>query len=227
MQRIRTFFSWLFRSRFRRWLVLWLPALTLLLVLSCYWWVGNSTQAQIYSDVNAVPARDVALVSGASPLAKYGRPNLYFQYRMEAAAKLYRAGKVKHLIVSGDNHVSSYDESTAMKAALVALGVPDSCITIDFAGFRTLDSVVRCKTVFGQNRIIVVSQQFHNERAVFIANRFGLDAVAFNAHDVPARYSLKTKLREYLARVNAVLDVTVLGTQPRFNGPPEPIQLSN
>jgi SanA protein len=130
---------------------------------------------------------------------------------------------VQHIVVSGDNSTEYYDESTAMKEALVLIGVPDSVITLDYAGFRTLDSVVRCKWVFGQSEIIVVSQEFQNERALFIANHYGINAVGFNAKDVPNRYGFKTMLREYLARVKAVLDIYVLNTQPKFPGPPEPI----
>ncbi|MCA6364264.1 MAG: YdcF family protein [Bacteroidetes bacterium] len=225
MNAVKRFFGWFIATRLRRWAFIWLPLCGVLLVVSCHLWIQRSTQAQIYSEVNAVPAHDVALVLGANPLARTGRTNLYFLYRMEAAAALYKAGKVKHIIVSGDNHIATYDESTAMKLALTSLGVPDSCITLDFAGFRTLDSVVRCKTVFGQSSVIIVSQQFHNERALFIANRRGLSAVAFNAKDVPGAYSRRTQLREYLARVSAVFDVVLLNRQPKFGGPPEPIKL--
>jgi SanA protein len=225
MMAVKRFFGWFFATRLRRWAVLWLPLCGVLLVVGCNLWIARSTQAQVYSDLSKVPAHDVALVLGANPLARTGRTNLYFLYRMEAAAALYKAGKVKHIIVSGDNHIATYDESTAMRNALTSLGVPDSCITLDFAGFRTLDSVVRCKTVFGQSRVIVVSQQFHNERALFIANRRGLDAVAFNAKDVPGAYSRRTVLREYFARVSAVFDVVLLNRQPKFIGPPAPIQL--
>ncbi|MCU0435861.1 MAG: YdcF family protein [Bacteroidia bacterium] len=225
MNAVKRFFAWLFATRLRRWGFMWLPLCGVLLIVSCHLWVQRSTQSQIYSDVNKIPARDVALVLGANPRARTGRTNLYFLYRMEAAAALYKAGKVKHIIVSGDNHKAAYDESTAMKNALTSLGVPDSCITLDYAGFRTLDSVVRCKTVFGQSSVIIVSQQFHNERALFIANRRGINAVAFNAKDVPGAYSRRTILREYLARVSAVFDVVVFNRQPKFNGPPAPIKL--
>jgi SanA protein len=128
------------------------------------------------------------------------------------------------VIVSGDNSTQYYDEASAMKKALVENGVPDSVITLDYAGFRTLDSVVRCKWVFGQSDIILVSQEFQNERALFIAEHFGINAVGFNAQDVPEGYGLKTSIREYFARVKAVLDIYVLKTQPKFPGPPEPIK---
>ncbi|MGL5892879.1 MAG: SanA/YdcF family protein [Bacteroidia bacterium] len=224
MQKLKKIIGWFFNSRLKRWCLLWLPITSLLLIALCNFWIESATEKQIYSNVNDVPARNVALVLGASPRTPRGNINLYFRYRMEAAAQLYLAKKVKHIIVSGDNHIVSYDESTAMKQALVSLGVPDSCITLDFAGFRTLDSVVRCRDVFGQSSVIIVSQEFHNQRALFIANSHKLDAVAYNAKDVPANYSLKTRLREYLARVNAVLDVKVINRKPKFGGPAEPIK---
>lgn len=144
---------------------------------------------------------------------------------MDAAAKLYQAGKVRHFILSGDNHTETYDEPSDMKAALMARDIPESAITLDYAGFRTLDSVVRCNSVFDQKQVIIVSQEFHNLRAVFIARSKGMDAVAFNARGVSRRYSLKTWLREYLARTVAVLDVYVLGTQPHFLGEKEKIAI--
>jgi SanA protein len=225
MQKLKKLLGWFFNSRLKRWCFLWLPVSTLLLIAACNSWIENSTKQQIYSSIIDVPARNVALVLGASPRTPLGATNLYFRYRMEAAAELYLAKKVKHILVSGDNHIAGYDESTAMKQALISLGVPDSCITLDFAGFRTLDSVVRCKAVFGQSSVIIVSQEFHNQRALFIANNHQLDAVAYNAKDVPANYSLKTQLREYFARVSAVIDVKLLNRKPKFGGPAEPIKL--
>jgi SanA protein len=181
-------------------------------------WVGAEAGPFCVEDVPAVPARKAALVLGCAPTVQ-GRPNRFFTGRIEAAARLHQAGKVKALIVSGDNSTTQYDEPTAMKQALMKAGVPESAIHLDYAGFRTLDSVVRAREVFGQEAFVVVSQRFHNERAVFLARRLGMEATGFNAADVPGRRGLRTRLREYLARVQAVLDVTVLGTQPKFLGP--------
>lgn len=180
-------------------------------------WVKNSARGRLYSNAAITPVTNVGLVLGTSRSVK-GRPNLYFRYRIEAAAALFHEGKVKHLIVSGDNHQAGYDEATDMRDALVAAGVPDSCITLDYAGFRTLDSVVRCKYVFGQTAIVVISQRFHNERALFIAQRYGINAIGFNAQDVPANYSWRTTLREYVARLGAVADLYVFHTKPKFLG---------
>jgi SanA protein len=166
-----------------------------------------------------VPELPVALVLGCSPKIA-GRPNLFYVYRMDAAVRLYHAGRVRALIVSGDNGTKHYDEPTAMKEDLVRRGVPAKAVYCDHAGFRTLDSVVRAERIFGQKRFVVVSQRFHNERAVFLARRHGLQAEAFDARDVTGNPGLMTHLREYLARVQAVLDVTLLRTKPRFEGPP-------
>jgi SanA protein len=223
-QKLKSFSHWFVSNRWKRWLLVYTPILFLFLVIASNQIVKRAAAGKIYTRVEDVPARDVALVFGTSPTSR-GRSNLYYKYRMEAVAELWKAGKVKHIIVSGDNSTQNYDESTAMKEALNAIGVPDSVITLDYAGFRTLDSVVRCKWVFGQSEIILVSQGFQNERALFIAQHFGINAVAFNAKDVPSHFYGRNRIREYFARVKAVLDIYVLGTKPKFPGPPEPIKI--
>jgi SanA protein len=194
----------------------WLVAL---IIWGCDAWVKRSASSRCHSKMESVPATPVALVLGCSPKVA-GLSNLFFVHRINAAVALYRVGKVKAFIVSGDNGSHAYDEPTAMKEAMVAQGVPEAAIYCDYAGFRTLDSVVRAQSIFGQSRFIVVSQHFHNARAIFLARRHGLDAIGFDAADVSRSIAPSTYLREYLARVQAVLDVTLLGTKPKFNGPP-------
>lgn len=189
-----------------------------ILVISSNYRIIQSTKKQLYTDVNLIPKNDVALLLGACKTLKNGNENLFFKYRIEAAAKLYKAGKIKHIIVSGDNHKKEYDEATDMRDALIAQGIPDSCITLDYAGFRTLDSMVRCLKVFGRKDITVISQAFHNQRAVFIGNYYEMNVVAFNAKDVPDSFSLKVRIREYFAKFKAVLDLYVLHKQPHFLG---------
>jgi SanA protein len=189
----------------------------------CDRWVAWSTSSRIYDSVEAVPSRDVALVLGARPVMPDGQSNLFFTHRMNTAAELWKSGKAKHLLLSGDNGTKTYDETTAMKAALLDRGVPESAITMDYAGFRTLDSVVRARLVFGQTKLIVVSQAFHDERALFIADHRGVDAVALAAADVGSAEGASVRIREVMARVKAVLDVWVLGTRAKFEGPAEPI----
>jgi len=180
--------------------------------------IRRAAHGRTYDEVAAIPHRPVGLVLGCSKHLRDGRENLFFLHRVAAAAELFGAGKVDHLLVSGDNRTVDYDEATDMKEALVARGVPESRVTCDFAGLRTLDSIVRAKEVFGQTELTVVSQEFHNQRAIFIAGRRGIDAIGFNADEVDAFNSFRTRCREHLARVKAVLDVCVLGTQPKFLG---------
>ena len=204
-------------KRRRRWLVV-LAASLLAVVFGCEWWVHRAAHGRCFRAVRDVPEAPVAVVLGTSSHVADGRPNLFFTTRIKAAAELFRAGKVRALIVSGDNGTVSYDEPTQMKLALVKLGVPEARIVCDYAGFRTLDSVVRAREVFGQSRMIFVSQHFHNARAIYLARAFGIDALGFDAADVAVAHSVKTWFREKLARVKAVLDVNVLGTEPRFLG---------
>lgn len=204
-------------KRFFKWLC-FLVLLCFLSLLLCNSWINRSTVSQLYTDSSAIPARKVGLVLGASKNTIRGTNNMYFTYRMQAAYELYKTGKVQYLLLSGDNHTEGYDEPTDMRDALIKLGVPDSCIVLDYAGFRTLDSVVRCKEVFGEDSITIISQEFHNQRAVFIANKSGVHAIAFNAQEVNKNYSLKTRIREYFARVKCVLDIYILHTDPKFLG---------
>jgi len=187
----------------------------------------KAARGRIFSSIESVPANEVGVVLGTSKLTKAGTVNLHFTQRIEAAAALYRAGKVRHLVVSGDNHVAGYDEPTDMRHALVAAGVPNDAITSDYAGFRTLDSIVRAQTVFGLQRFTVITEEFHCPRAVWIARQHGLEVVAFAAPDVNrAAWSLRAKAREYLARAWCAVDLYALHRGPKFAGPREPIVIS-
>jgi SanA protein len=181
--------------------------------------IANAAKDRTYSDVSSVPQKRVALVLGCPKRVYGGWLNPFFESRMEAAADLYRHGKAEYLIVSGDNHVRGYDEPTDMKNSLVEKGVPSDRIYLDYAGLRTLDSVVRAKEIFGQDRITVVSQRFHNERAIFLAEHHGIDAIGFDAADVPTQYAFNTLVREQFAKVKAVLDIYVLHKRPHLLGP--------
>ena len=185
----------------------------------CNKWINSNTKKQVFSDLDDLPDNKVGLVLGARP------GNIFYTYRIAAAAELFKKGKIKFIIVSGDNHTKEYDEGTAMLNDLKKAGVPDSCISIDYAGFRTLDSVERCYKIFGQKKFTIISQEFHNRRALFIANKKGYDCVGYNAKDVSKRISKSTYLREYFARVKCVLDIYVLGTKPKFLGKPVKINV--
>lgn len=170
--------------------------------------------------IDDLPKHHVAVVLGCSQLVQGGQANLYFLRRMEAVEELFKAGKVDTIIVSGDNHVKGYDEPADMKEALVSAGIPADRIVCDYAGFRTLDSVVRTKEVFGLDSFVIVSQPAHLKRAVFLARAFGCDAIGYAAEDVNGRYSIKTTLREQFAKIAAVLDA-VFRRSPKFLGPRE------
>jgi len=179
--------------------------------------VAAAARDRAFDDLAQVPRAPVALVLGCAPRTREGRPNLYFERRMDAAAELFKAQVVEALIASGDNQRADYDEPSAMKAALVARGVPAERIHCDYAGFRTLDSVVRAAEVFGQRRLVIVSQRFHNERALYLARAHGVDAYAFDA--APVGRGIVARARECAARMAAFLDVHLLGATPKFLGP--------
>ena len=193
------------------------------LIAGAGWHVRAIAAGRHFESVDDVPARRVALVLGCSPRVKGGRENVYFRGRVDAAAELWHSGKVRYLLVSGDNRTVYYNEPAVMKEALLSRGVAEERIVLDYAGRRTLDSVVRAKEVFRLEELIIVSQSFHNERALFLAEMHGLDAVGFDAPAFRGPGSLRNQLRESMARVKACLDVYVLDTQPHFLG--EPIEI--
>jgi SanA protein len=187
--------------------------------------IRSAADGRTFASVEAVPASKVGLVLGCSRILPNGRRNLFFKYRIEAAAELFHHEKVQYLLVSGDNHDKHYDEPSDMKAALIELGVPADRIICDYAGFSTLDSIVRANAVFLEDRVTVISQPFHNDRAIFIGAHRGLDVIGYNARDLRGHHGLRTRAREALARVKTVLDVFILNRQPRFFGEPIPIGL--
>jgi len=188
------------------------------IVVICNFTISMSTKKQLYTVADSIPKTKVGIVLGTSRLLSTGTKNLYFSYRIEAAKKLFNSGKVKYLILSGDNRVNDYNEPKDMQKALIEEGIPDSCLVLDYAGLRTFDSMVRCKEVFGQDSVIVISQEFHNARAIFIANKIGLKAFGFNARKVTTQQTTKMKFREFFSRTKCILDLYVLGTKPRHLG---------
>jgi SanA protein len=189
---------------------LWLAFGLVIAVLLCNWWIEYSTRKQVFFDLQKLPSKDVGLVLGTSKYVAKGKENLFFKYRMEASARLFKEGKVRYLILSGNKEGESYDEPRAMQKALLKLDVPVEFMLLDTAGYRTYDSVLRCKEVYGQTNVIVISQNFHNARALYLCQHKGVEAVGFAAQDVPNGYSFKTIFREYLARPKAMLDVYLL-----------------
>lgn len=176
-----------------------------------------ASRGRLFTDVNALPDTKVGLVLGTTDRVN-GRENLYFRYRIDAAVEVWRAHKVETLIVSGDNLSPYYNEPEKMRQALVERGIPADRIVCDPRGLRTLDSVVRAKEIFGTNAILLISQRFQNERAIYLAKANGIDAYGFNAQDVETQAGMKTRIREIGARVKMWLDVNFLNTRPSHLG---------
>ncbi|MBY0435603.1 MAG: YdcF family protein [Cyclobacteriaceae bacterium] len=199
--------------------------LSAVLLLLANWWVVKSTEQRIFSDYALLPVNPVGLVLGTSSRLSNGLPNPFFDNRMRAAAELYKLGKVGHIIVSGDNRTRFYNEPVEMRKALMKLGVPESAITLDYAGLRTLDSVIRSKEIFGQDNITIITQPFHSYRALFISNYFHINAVALVAQEPDNEPAVQVYVREYFARAKAILDLYILKTTPRHLGEKEPITI--
>ncbi|WP_373708803.1 vancomycin high temperature exclusion protein [Kaistella sp.] len=179
--------------------------------------IEYATDDYVTSSINKLPNEKVGLVLGTSKSLKNGNKNPYFFYRIEAAEELFKSGKIDYIIVSGDNSSQYYNEPEDMQTELVARGIPKTKIFLDFAGLRTLDSVVRAKEIFGQISYLIISQRFHNERAVFLAQKKGIEAYGYNAKDVNKKAGFKTNLREYFARVKVFWDL-FFGVDPKFSG---------
>lgn len=173
----------------------------------------------IYTTISDVPPKKAGLLLGTAKYIAKGRKNYFYTYRIEAAVALWKADKIKAIVVSGDNGSRYYDETTAMYKDLIKAGIPARYIAKDHAGFRTLDSVVRAEAIFDLKDYIIISQRFHLERALFIAKAKGQKSIGFAAKDIPnTAAAYKMMAREYLARVKAFLDVYVLHTEPKFYG---------
>lgn len=188
--------------------------LLLAIIVVCDCIVTYNAKGRIYSDVESVPHRNVGIVLGTSPISTWnGRKNWYFTYRIQAAAELYNNGKVDKLIVSGGDYRNSekngYDEPVAMRDSLMRLGVPANKIILDYDGTRTLNSIAKVKNVYNTDSVILISQEYHNERALYQANYLGVDAIGYCAK-TPGRKSswLRNRGRECLARVKLFVDIT-------------------
>ena len=186
----------------------------------------SSYAFRTYDSIDSMPYHRVGLLLGTSPMRAPGVPNGYFTARIDAASKLYHAHKIDYILASGDNRALSYNEPREMRRALIKKGVPPERIVLDYAGIRTLDSVKRAAAVFMLKDMTVISQGFHNERALFIADADGIIADGFNAKEPDDTFAyLKVRFREFFARIRCVLDVYLLDTGPHFYG--EPVKIGN
>jgi len=206
----------MFKNRFIQIVVLMVLGILLLIFYSNYT-ITNSTKNKTFSNLETLQKNKVGLLLGTAKYYKDGGINLYFKYRIDAAVELYKHNKIDFILVSGDNSTQYYNEPITFKNELVKKGIPEEFIFLDYAGFRTLDSVLRAQAIFGQENFTVISQQFHNERAIYLAEKNGINAIGYNATDVDGKNGFKVKFREYFARTKAFLDV-VFNVKPKFYG---------
>lgn len=201
-----------------------LTALCILLIFttSCIVWING--KAKSTDKLTDLEPQVIGIVLGTSAKVA-GRDNLYYKYRIEAAERLYKSGKVKFFLLSGANPSQYYNEPMTMQNDLVERGIPADLIQLDYAGLRTLDSVVRAQKVFGVTEAVFISQAFHNHRAIYIAEHIGIKATGFNAQDVKSIRTSRIHLREVLARVKMLLDLHILNTQPKHLGEPIPLPI--
>ena len=202
------------KSRFRRWCRRLFLAGVLGVILANAL-VVLSTRHLIKETPAEVASVTTGLVLGTSKSVEDGRPNLFFAGRMAAAAELYKAGKVRHLILSGDHQSDDYNEPADMQHALIAHGVPASAMTQDGAGLRTLDSVVRARENFDVKECVIITDDFHLPRALYLAKHFGLTATGYSSPGVAWGQSFRTRVREYFARIKMLLDLHLLDTRPQ------------
>lgn len=188
-----------------------------LLTFICDMVITHSAKGFISANSDKVPYNKAGLLLGTSKLRANGKINSYYMNRIYATVILYRKHKIDFIVISGDNRKRTYNEPEDMKNDLMKYGIPANRIYLDYAGFRTLDSIIRMDKIFGQKRFTIISQKFHNQRALYIAHHYKLNPIAYNAGEVKAYYGFKTKLREKLARVKLFIDI-LTHKQPKFLG---------
>ena len=184
----------------------------LLLILFCNHLICSNAEGKLNTEIDSIPQSEVGLLLGTAPQTRIGRrTNQFFKFRIDATEALYKAGKVKCILISDDeNSLDGINEVECMRDSLVAIGVPESAIVLDGKGFRTLDAVVRATNVYDKHNYIVISQKFHNERALYLAEHLGLDVESlsgFNAADATSNMAIMTYIREYFARVKVFVDI--------------------
>ena len=209
----------LFMNKKRFFLITFLVLLiaTVFTMYYCNKLVADSAVGKLYTDTNTIPYNKVGLLLGTAKFVANGRGNPYYNFRIQAAVKLLTSHKIKYIIISGDNGRKDYNEPESMRSDFINAGIDSTVIYLDYAGFRTFDSIKRLKEIFGQDTVTVISQQFHNERALYIAEKEGITAIGFNAAAVGSNMGLRIQLREKLARVKVFMDYW-FGTKPKYLG---------
>lgn len=197
-------------------LIIWLNcifvSICIILMLICNQMVVNNAKGKVFSDINRIKYNKVGLLLGTTPQARIGRiTNAFFTYRIDAAEQLYRVGKIEKILISGDdNSLDGVNEPECMRDSLVARGVPASAIILDGKGYRTINFVINANKVYGLRSFTIISQEFHNERAIYQAEHLGLDLgniQAYNAKMPEKRRAFLTSIREYFARVKMFWDL--------------------
>jgi SanA protein len=205
------------RRRLILFVLVGLVVLGLLVIFICNRIIENASRGKLYSDAASIPYNKTGLLLGTTRHLVNGVINPYYQYRINAAVELFRHNKIKYLVISGDNSRAGYNEPEDMRRDLIRAGVDSTKLFLDYAGLRTFDSMVRLREIFGQDSVTIISQPFHNERALYIASKENITAIGFNARDVNARAGFKTQLREKLARVKVFIDY-LTAKKPKFLG---------
>ena len=184
----------------------------IVVMMVCNQIVVNNAEGKVFSDIDSIKYNKVGLLLGTTPQARIGRiTNAFFTYRIDAAEELYKAGKIEKILISGDeNSLDGINEPECMRDSLVARGVPERAIILDGKGYRTINSVINANKVYGLKSFTIISQKFHNERAIYQAEHLGLDVEniqAYNAKDPKSRRAYLTTIREYFARVKMFMDL--------------------
>jgi SanA protein len=187
-------------------------AVVLLFIVICNVLVVANARGKIYDDAETVPHYKYGLLLATSPITPTGGHNFYFDNRIKATDELYKAGKVDYIIASGGDYTKTQkigcDEPTAIRDSLMARGVPENRIIMDYEGVRTLNSIVKAKYVYGVDSVLIISQKGHNQRSIYLAEHYGLNAVGYNA--LPShirRNRIKNNIRECFARVKMFFDL--------------------
>lgn len=188
-----------------------------LVLIICNITIEVATKGKTYGDIEQIPKNKVGLVLGTSNKLVGGKSNPYYTSRINATISMFKAGKIDYVLVSGDNGTPYYNEPLVFKKDLIKGGIPEERIFLDHAGFRTLDSMFRAKMIFGLERVTVISQEFHNKRAIYLAEKKGLKAIGYNAGNPSIKHGIKVQVREYFARVKVFIDLA-MNTQPKFYG---------
>ena len=184
----------------------------IVVMMVCNQIVVNNAEGKVFSDIDSIKYNKVGLLLGTTPQARIGRiTNAFFTYRIDAAEELYKAGKIEKILISGDeNSLDGINEPECMRDSLVARGVPANAIILDGKGYRTINSIINANKVYGLKSFTIISQKFHNERAIYQVEHLGLDVEniqAYNAKDPKSRRAYLTTIREYFARVKMFMDL--------------------